>query len=109
MNVVNALTAMVLICVAVVSARAEGLGQPQRGQSLAERYCAECHAIQRGDARSPNLDAPAFAKIASTPGVTAIALTAALQTSHRTMPNIILQPEEMQHLIAYILSLRDVN
>jgi hypothetical protein len=38
--------------------------------------------------------------------MTAIALTAVLTTSHRLMPNIILQPDERRDVIAYILSLK---
>ena len=38
--------------------------------------------------------------------MTALALTAALNTSHRSMPNILLPPEEQANLIAYILSLK---
>jgi hypothetical protein len=38
--------------------------------------------------------------------MTAIALTVALQTSHATMPNIILSPDDRRDVIAYILSLR---
>ena len=54
-----------------------------------------------------HLGAPApFPVLAATPGMTTIALTAALLTSHRLMPNIILQPDERRDVIAYILSLK---
>jgi mono/diheme cytochrome c family protein len=99
--------AAALMCGAMASAHAESFGRPQQGQTLAQGVCAECHAVQKGGQRSPNVDAPPFAQIASTPGVTTIALSAALQTSHRTMPNIVLQSDEMIDVIAYILSLKD--
>jgi hypothetical protein len=38
--------------------------------------------------------------------MTSIALSAALTTSHRLMPNIILEPDERRDVIAYILSLK---
>jgi hypothetical protein len=38
--------------------------------------------------------------------LTAIALTAALTTLHRTMPNMMLEPDERADIIAYILSLK---
>jgi hypothetical protein len=38
--------------------------------------------------------------------MTSIALSAALNTSHRTMPNIMLQPDEQADVIAYILTLK---
>jgi hypothetical protein len=44
--------------------------------------------------------------LAATQGMTTIALTAALLTSHRQMPNIVLQPDERRDVIAYILSLK---
>jgi hypothetical protein len=44
--------------------------------------------------------------IASTPGMTSIALSAALTMSHRLMPNIILEPDQRRDVIAYILSLK---
>jgi hypothetical protein len=38
--------------------------------------------------------------------MTSIALSAALNTSHRSMPNIMLSPDERADIIAYILSLK---
>jgi len=38
--------------------------------------------------------------------MTSIALSAALNTSHHSMPNILLQPNEQADIIAYILTLR---
>jgi cytochrome c len=86
--------------------RAQDFGQPGRGLELTQRLCAECHAIGKDDRPSPNERAPRFQVIAAVPGMTATALSAALNTSHRTMPNIILAAEEQAHIIAYILSLR---
>jgi hypothetical protein len=50
------------------------------------------------------VNAPRFQAIASIPGMTAIALSAALNTSHHSMPNIMLAPDEQADIIAYILS-----
>ena len=47
-----------------------------------------------------------FDVIAAVPGMTGLALQSMLQTSHREMPNLILQSDERADLIAYILSLR---
>jgi hypothetical protein len=38
--------------------------------------------------------------------MTSIALAAALRTSHRTMPNIILADDDLRNVSAYIISLR---
>jgi hypothetical protein len=43
------------------------------------------------------------------PSVSELSLRAFLQTSHATMPNLILTPEETDDLIAYILTLRGVH
>jgi mono/diheme cytochrome c family protein len=79
---------------------------PRLGQAAAERLCAECHAVRGGDLRSPFSSAPTFPTIAAVPGMTATALQVALQTSHRSMPNIVLQPDERQDIVTYILSLK---
>jgi hypothetical protein len=38
--------------------------------------------------------------------MTAMALRVALQTSHAMMPNIMLEPDELRDVIAYIVSLQ---
>lgn len=90
----------------VSNASAQQLGSRARGLEVASQLCAECHAIENNDARSPNSDAPTFPAIAAVPGMTALALRATLNTSHRSMPNILLPREEQDNLIAYILSLK---
>ena len=77
-----------------------------KGSILAREVCGGCHAIVAGEIRSPNPAAPRFEAIARIPGMTAIALNAALQTSHRTMPNLLLDGEELKNIVAYILSLK---
>ena len=75
----------------------------------ARRVCAECHAVLPSETTSPNAKAPTFKAVANTPGMTATALTAWFRTSHPTMPNLIIDPDDMDDLIAYILTLRDKN
>jgi cytochrome c len=84
---------------------AQEIGQPGRGFVLAQRLCAECHAVQKEYSQS-HANAPRFQAIASIPGMTAIALSAAFNTSHRAMPNIMLAADEQADMIAYILSLK---
>ena len=76
------------------------------GREIARTICAACHVVGRGQLVSPNSEALPFPVLAATPGMTTIALTAALLTSHRLMPNIILEPDERRDVIAYILSLK---
>jgi len=78
----------------------------QRGKQIAEQICSECHAITKGQRRSPNGLAPNFETIAATPGMTTIALTVALRTSHRAMPNLILTDDQQRGVAAYIMSLK---
>jgi mono/diheme cytochrome c family protein len=88
------------------SVHAQDAGNPLKGEAFARQVCAECHAVHRGERRSPNAQAPAFDEIATTPGMTSIALTAALRTSHRLMPNIVLSDDELRNIIAYLLSMK---
>ncbi len=88
------------------SAVAQEIASRGRGLVVARQLCAECHAVENNTAPSPNADAPTFPAIAAVPGMTALALTAALNTSHRAMPNILLPPEEQANLVTYILSLK---
>jgi hypothetical protein len=63
-------------------------------------------ALRAGDRPLPNGQAPNFETIAKTPGMTAIALTAALRTPHRTMPNVIVADDDLRNVVAYVLSLQ---
>jgi mono/diheme cytochrome c family protein len=98
--------AMIALPLAAGCGEAQEIGQPGRGLALAQRLCSQCHAVRKEQAQSPNENAPRFQVIASVPGMTSIALSAALNTSHRTMPNIMLQPDEQADVIAYILTLK---
>jgi mono/diheme cytochrome c family protein len=88
------------------SAWAVESGDLEKGLSLAEEVCANCHAIEKGDDVSPKALAPTFETIASTPGMTPTALGLFLRTPHETMPNLVLSPDELADIIAYILSLK---
>ena len=82
------------------------LGDVKRGQTLAETVCAECHAVERGAPRSPNGYAPTFVTLATTPGMTPMALRVALRTSHTKMPNLVLKNQEVDDVIAYLATLK---
>jgi tetratricopeptide (TPR) repeat protein len=88
-------------------AEAVDIGDPAKGLAYAQRVCSGCHNVLRRDDASPNRRAPPFTKVASTPGMTATALTVWSRTVHPTMPNLVIEPTDMDNLIAYILSLRD--
>jgi mono/diheme cytochrome c family protein len=86
--------------------RAQPLNQPKQGLVLARQICAQCHAVVAGSLDSPNPAAPRFEDIANIPGMTAAAISATLHTSHRTMPNVILDADQTGAIIAYLLSLK---
>ncbi|MCH9765795.1 MAG: cytochrome c [Alphaproteobacteria bacterium] len=88
------------------SAHAVELGDATRGLSYAQQVCAECHSVEDDGMYSPNPDAPSFKAIADTSGMTGTAIAVWLQTSHPTMPDLIIAPQDTDDLIAYILSLR---
>lgn len=96
----------IALAASVGSGAAQQVGAPRAGLELAQRLCAQCHAVTKDEGRSPNANAPRFETIAAVPGMTATALSATLNTSHRTMPNIILDAEQQANIIAYILSLK---
>jgi len=83
------------------------IGDARKGLLYAQQVCAGCHNVLQTDAASPNRQAPAFKTVANTPGMSITALTVWSRTSHPTMPNLVIEPADMDDLIAYILSLRD--
>jgi mono/diheme cytochrome c family protein len=88
------------------SAMAQDPGDVRAGHVFASRHCAECHAVLSGSDKSPNTNAPPFAKIAATPGMTGRALAVWLQSSHPTMPDFLIAQEDRDDVIAYIMSLQ---
>lgn len=85
---------------------AQALGEAKRGQSLAETVCAECHAVRKGQLRARDGHAPTFETLATTPGITPMAIMVALRTSHSEMPNLVLKNQEIDDIIAYVATLR---
>jgi cytochrome c len=106
-NNVRAFLFVTAIIASAATGRAAQIGSVEQGLAIARERCAECHLTVKANGRSTNEMAPTFARIANTPGVTATALRAALNTSHRTMPNLVVSNDDADSIIAYILSLRD--
>jgi len=99
----------------MTTALAQPIGDPEEGFAVATEMCAECHDVAPMEGVLPQPaplpfeggDALPFSEIANTPGVTAMALFAWMQSTHPTMPNIILEEDELRNVVAYILSLKD--
>src|SRR5262245_52639790 len=88
-------------CTIAIGASAQVPGDAQKGQVYARMVCAECHAVDRTQVPSPNSNAPSFASVAGTPGMTELALRTWLQTPHPTMPNLLLKADDRDNVIAY--------
>ena len=107
MRALMLLSVISLAALVATSAPAQqDVGNPEAGFAVASEICASCHAVSREQDMSPILEAPRFEDVANNPGMTAMALFAWMTTSHPTMPNIVLEPEELRNVVAYILSLK---
>jgi mono/diheme cytochrome c family protein len=83
-------------------------GDIAAGHDFAREACKVCHMVEAEEGSSRIIViGPAFRNIANTPGMTATAIRVFLTSSHPKMPNLILTPEEIADVSAYILSLRD--
>jgi len=100
------LLAPILVIGLTSSARAQDPGDPKAGLAYAQQVCAKCHGVLANEQLSPLLQAPTFQAAADTPGMSATALAVWLQSSHPTMPNIVLAPKDRDDIIAYIVSLK---
>ena len=78
---------------------------PSTGRHLAEIVCSACHQISTTSPPGRNPAAPSFVDISRMPSTSELAIKVFLRTSHPTMPNFILSPEEINSVTAYILSL----
>lgn len=105
--IIAAAASLSALALGSLTSEADGIGNPARGLEYAQANCAGCHAILKDETESPNPDSPAFATVAATPGITRTALSVFLQSPHPTMPNLIVEGEDADNLIAYILSLKD--
>ncbi|MGD9967096.1 MAG: cytochrome C [Hyphomonadaceae bacterium] len=81
-------------------------GSPARGLAYARAACASCHAVEPNEAASPMTAAPTFTEVANTPGMTGLALNAWLHSEHRDMPHLMVDPDHVDNLWAYMMTLR---
>ena len=95
-----------IACAFAVPAAAQTPSSIVRGQGIAERACAGCHAM---DGRQGSIfrgrDVPSFRAIAGL-GWSAERLQAFITTPHRPMPATPLDGSEVRDLADYILSLK---
>lgn len=99
---------LTVIAAALLGLSSEALAQDadiEAGAAYAKQVCAACHAVLPNEQVSPLPQARTFQSVADTPGMTELALSVWLQSSHPTMPNIVLEPDDMRNVVAYIRSL----
>ena len=94
----------VALALATSARAAEDVGDPQAGFEYAKEVCSVCHGISAE--KSPMPKATRFREVADRPGITGTALRVWMETSHPTMPNIIIEKQDMLNVIAYMLSLK---
>lgn len=99
-------TALLLAALASgASARAQ-TADPSTGRRLAASLCVECHRIDAGTpAKDTVSKAPSFVDVARLPSTNELAIKVFLRTSHANMPNLILTPDEIDSVAAYIVGL----
>ncbi len=85
---------------------AQSAGDADRGRETSERLCASCHNTGESGQSSALDPAPAFAAVAALTSTTSISLNVLLQTPHQRMPSNALTRNEINDIVAYILSLR---
>ncbi|MDP2411038.1 MAG: cytochrome c [Pseudolabrys sp.] len=73
----------------------------RNGETLAKRWCADCHVVA-ADQRSGTTQATPFSAIADRPGFDAAMLALFLLSPHPKMPDMGLSRAEAADLVAYI-------
>lgn len=105
---IPALAASVL-CLSGSALFAAEVGDIQEGERFAKETCASCHATGPGATTSPVAEAPTFQAVADSAGMNRRALIVFFRTPHKNMPNLVIQGDEADDIIAYILSLKSKN
>jgi cytochrome c len=103
--IVAALAAMLLVRLHDASGATAPSESVAEGHRLAEAWCKSCHALDATAGGTSNT-APDFAAVANQPSTTALALRVFLQSSHPSMPNLVLTPGQTDDLVSYILSMK---
>lgn len=80
----------------------------QRGLNFAKANCAHCHAIGK-EGESPLKDAPPFRTLHERYAIDDLAepLAEGIRTGHPSMPEWVLDPDQIDNLIAYLKRIQD--
>jgi len=82
-----------------------GTGDGSVGHRLASEWCRGCHAIEPS-AVNTGKPAPDFVAVANLPSTTELSLKVFLRSNHKSMPNFIIRSNDINDIVAYILSLK---
>jgi mono/diheme cytochrome c family protein len=80
-------------------------GDADVGRALARTWCAQCHVVEAAQKLASDV-APPFAQIANDPTKSTSDIAVWLADPHPPMPNLSLTHVEIDHLVAYIESLK---
>ena len=97
---------IVLATVAMPALAQTEPGDAAAGLRLAATWCANCHRVAPGGPGPSTDAAPTFRAIAQMPSTTSISLRVFLQTPHPNMPDYRLTREELDDVVAYLVSLK---
>jgi mono/diheme cytochrome c family protein len=75
------------------------------GRSIAQTWCVNCHVVTATQTTGSD-QAPTWPGIASRPGITAETLRSFLEKPHGKMPDFKLSGQDIDNVVAYILSLK---
>lgn len=79
---------------------------PERGLTLATKFCKECHVVDRGSTSVVPAGPPPFHTIATRPDQSVERIRNVLINPHPPMPDMSLSNDEILDLIAYLDKLR---
>ena len=97
----------VVLAASLSAAQAQTAASIARGQEIAERACAGCHALGDQPGRTVGgISVPSFRAIAGRPNQTPQRLQSFIMTPHRPMPGTPLSLAEVNDVVAYLLSFR---
>lgn len=92
-----------LLTATMVPAHAQDVA---RGKALADRWCSNCHVVDREPAMARSDGLPTFPALANRASMTDVTLKGAMTALHSRMPDFELGARDQNDLAAYILSLK---
>jgi cytochrome c len=100
-----ALAALLLIRLHNASGAPAEQDSISNGRRLAEAWCGKCHSLEVTNPGTLSR-APDFVRIANRTSTTELSLKVFLRSNHRSMPNLIIAPDQADDLTQFILSLK---